>query len=172
MNTLYVTLSSIYENQTITNSESYYKGEPTLQFVLTGVSEEVNDALTLEVNWGDGSESNYKKDLVYNYRERSIFDEIELGKLGGSVMTNYEHTYATELSASFTSLTAQLLIYFSNGVYADLYYPITLVSESYYDNIKKLAIDNAQIKDLSSNDVIANLQSKYNKQTYITYLQK
>lgn len=173
MNTIYVNLSSIYENQTIKKEINNIKGNSTIQFILTGINEEVNDALSLELNWGDSSNiESYKKDLVFNYKEKSIFDEILYGKLGGSVMTQYKHTYTPNLSANFTSLTAQLLIYYSNGVYADLYFPITLISESYYDNIKKFSINNTQMNSLSTSNTIANLESKYTKQTYITYLQK
>tara|TARA_R110002096_G_scaffold411495_2_gene611634 strand:- start:284 stop:802 length:519 start_codon:yes stop_codon:yes gene_type:complete len=172
MNTVYVNLSSIYSNTTLKNEELYLKGDSTLQFVLTGVNEEVNDAISLEINWGDSTIENYKKDLVYNYKEKTIFNELIYGKLGGSVMTDYNHTLTLNPSSNFTSLTAQLLIYYSNGVYADVYYPLTLVSESYYDNIKKFAINNTQMNSLSTSNTIANLQSKFNKQTYITYLQK
>jgi len=172
MNTVYVNLSSIYSNNTLKNEELYLKGDSTLQFVLTGVNEEVNDVISLEINWGDATIENYKKDLVYNYKEKTIFNELIYGKLGGSVMTNYNHTLTLSPSSTFTSLTAQLLIYYSNGVYADIYYPLTLVSESYYDNIKKFAINNTQMNSLSTSNTIANLQSKFNKQTYITYLQK
>ena len=172
MNTVYVNLSSIYSNNTLKNEELYLKGDSTLQFVLTGVNEEVNDVISLEINWGDSTIENYKKDLVYNYKEKTIFNELIYGKLGGSVMTNYNHTLTLNPSSNFTSLTAQLLIYYSNGVYADVYYPLTLISESYYDNIKKFAINNTQMNSLSTSNTIANLQSKFNKQTYITYLQK
>ena len=172
MNTVYVHLSSIYSNNTLKKEELYLKGDSTLQFILTGVNEEVNDAISLEINWGDSTIENYKKDLVYNYKEKTIFNELIYGKLGGSVMTDYNHEFSLEPSSNFTSLTAQLLIYYSNGVYADIYYPITLVSESYYDNIKKFAINNTQMNSLSTSNTIANLQSKFNKQTYITYLQK
>ena len=172
MNTVYVNLSSIYSNNTLKNEELYLKGDSTLQFILTGVNEEVNDAISLEINWGDSTIENYKKDLVYNYKEKTIFNELIYGKLGGSVMTDYNHEFSLEPSSNFTSLTAQLLIYYSNGVYADIYYPLTLVSESYYDNIKKFAINNTQMNSLSTSNTIANLQSKFNKQTYITYLQK
>ena len=64
MNTVYVNLSSIYSNTTLKNEELYLKGDSTLQFVLTGVSEEVNDVISLEINWGDATIENYKKDLV------------------------------------------------------------------------------------------------------------
>lgn len=93
MNTIYVNLSSIYENQTIKKEINNIKGNSTIQFILTGINEEVNDALSLELNWGDSSNiESYKKDLVFNYKEKSIFDEILYGKLGGSVMTQYKHT--------------------------------------------------------------------------------
>ena len=62
------------------------------------------------------------------------------GKLGGSILTDFSHTYSPSPTSFFTNLTAQILINFSNGCYADIYQPIKLVHESYYDNIKQLSI--------------------------------
>ena len=172
MITSYISLSSITENETLRYDELVAKGSYTIQFVLTGVDESVVSALNLDINWGDTSEIEYHaKDIVFNYRENSIFQEMLYGKLGGSILTAYSHTYTPSPTSFFTNLTAQMLINFSNGYYVDIYQPIKLVHESYYDNIKQLSILNTQVHHLTSNTV-ANLQSKYNKQSYITFLER
>ena len=156
----------------IKQSELIAKSDYTFQFILTGIQEDQARALTLDIDWGDGSEVEYhSKDVVYNYKENTIFDEILYGKLGGSILTVYNYDYSPTPNSFFTNLTAQLLITFSDGYYVNIYQPIKLVHESYYDNIKQLSVVNTQIHSLTS-DTVANLQSKYNKQTYITLLER
>ena len=168
----HINLSAISENTSIKQSELIAKSDYTFQFILTGIQEAQADALTLDIDWGDGSEVEYHtKDVVYNYKENSIFDEILYGKLGGSILTVYNYDYTSTPNSFFTNLTAQLLITFSDGYYINIYQPIKLVHESYYDNIKQLSVVNTQIHSLTS-DTVANLQSKYNKQTYITLLER
>tara|TARA_R100001463_G_scaffold20223_2_gene49336 strand:- start:4369 stop:4890 length:522 start_codon:yes stop_codon:yes gene_type:complete len=165
-------LSAISENMSIKQSELIAKSDYTFQFILTGIQEDQARALTLDIDWGDGSEVEYhSKDVVYNYKENTIFDEILYGKLGGSILTVYNYDYSPTPNSFFTNLTAQLLITFSDGYYVNIYQPIKLVHESYYDNIKQLSVVNTQIHSLTS-DTVANLQSKYNKQTYITLLER
>jgi len=150
-----------------------FKGAPSIVYVLTGVSEGSSQALSLDINWGDGSQIEYfQRDVVFNYRERSIFNEVLYGKVGGSILDQYNHTYVPGVSSFFSNLTAQFLIYFSNGFYANLIQPIRLIRESYYDSIQKLGILNTQMIGTSASNTIANLQSKFNKRTYTTFFNK
>ena len=170
MNNIYFNLSSITENTSITREEAILKGSPTIQYVLTGINEEANKALSLELDWGDGSEIEYySKDIIFNYREESIFDEIIYNKPGGSICYTYNHTYDPPVATTTTSLTSQLIIYFNNGPYVIFYQPIKLVKESYYDGIKEFSILNTQIQSTSSLTV-ANLEGK-NSKTFITLLE-
>jgi len=170
MNNLYFNLSSITENTTIKRDEVVFKGRPTIQYVLTGIDEESNKALSLELTWGDGSMVEYySKDVFFNYREDSIFNEMLYNKPGGSVCYTYNHTYNPPISTTSTSLTSQLIIYFNNGTYVNFYQPIKLVKESYYDEIQEFSILNTQIQSTSSLTV-ANLESK-NSKTFITILE-
>ena len=170
MNSVYFNLFSITENTSILREEVIMKGSPTIQYVLTGISEEANKALSLELNWGDGSEVEYySKDIIFNYREESIFNEIIYNKPGGSICYAYNHTYDPPVATTTTSLTSQLIIYFNNGPYAVFYQPIKLVKESYYDGIKEFSIIDTQIQSTSSLTV-ANLEGK-NSKTFITLLE-
>lgn len=171
MSNIFINLSAVTENTTVLKDEITFKSDPTINFVLTGIDESANAALTLDINWGDGSATNFnQKDLVFNYKKESIFNEMLYGKVGGTILDSYEHTYVPSTSAFTTSLTAQFLIHYNNGFYANIFQPIQLVSESYYDNIKKLGIQSTQMTGASGSNTVANLQSKFDNQTYVTYL--
>lgn len=171
MSNIFINLSATTENRTVLKDEIIFKSAPTINFVLTGIDESANSALTLDINWGDGSDTEFlQKDIVYNYKKESIFNEMLYGKVGGTILDSYEHTYVPQVSAFTSSLTAQFLIHYNNGFYANIYQPIKLVSESYYDNIKKLGIKSTQMTGASGSNTVANLQSRYDKRTYVTYL--
>ncbi len=174
-------MSTIFINTTSPTVSSYdetlpaidFKGAPSIVYVLTGISEGSSQALSLDINWGDESQIEYfQRDVVFNYRERSIFNEVLYGKIGGSILDQYSHTYVPGVSSFFSNLTAQFLIYFSNGFYANLLQPIRLIRESYYDSIQKLGILNTQMIGTSASNTVANLQSKFNKRTYTTFFNK
>ena len=126
--------------------EVTFKGAPSIMFVLTGIDESKSKALTLDINWGDNSNIEYyQRDVVYDYREQSILNEVLYGKIGGSVLEEYNHTYIPTLSTQVTSLSVQFLIYFNDGFFANIFQPIRLLKESYYDSIEKLGILNTQM---------------------------
>jgi hypothetical protein len=172
MSEIFINLADpITDNTEIVNDTINFKGAPTINFILSGINEDATQALTLELNYGDGSKRLFnQKDIVFNYKEKSIFNEVLYGKLGGTIMDTYNHTYVPDENTFSTSLTAQFLIYFNNGFYANIFQPITLIRESYYDDIQKLGILNTQMVGLSTSNTVANLQSKFNERTYITYL--
>ena len=171
MSNIYINLSATTANTDVLKDEITFKSDPTITFVLTGIDEEANQALTLDINWGDGSDTNFnQKDLVFNYKKESIFNEMLYGKVGGTILDTYEHTYVPSTSSFATSLTAQFLIHYNNGFYANILQPIKLVRESYYDNIQKLGIQSTQMTGASGSNTVANLESKFDQRTYVTYL--
>lgn len=171
MSNIFITLSANTENRTVLKDEIAFKSDPTITFVLTGIDEVANQALTLDINWGDGSDTNFnQKDLVFNYKKESIFNEMLYGKVGGTILDSYEHTYVPSTSSFATSLTAQFLVHYNNGFYANIFQPIKLVRESYYDNIQKLGIQSTQMVGTSGSNTVANLESRFDKRTYVTYL--
>jgi hypothetical protein len=171
MSNIYINLSATTANTDILKDEITFKSDPTITFVLTGVDERANQALTLDINWGDGSDTSFnQKDLVFNYKKESIFNEMLHGKVGGTILDTYEHTYMPSTSSFATSLTAQFLVHYNNGFYANIFQPIKLVRESYYDNIQKLGIQSTQMVGTSGSNTVANLESKFDKTTYVTYL--
>ena len=171
MSNIFINQSSVTESLSVLKDEVVFKSDPTINFVLTGIDESANQALTLDINWGDGTDINFnQKDLVFNYKKESIFNEMLYGKLGGTILDSYEHTYVPSISTFATSLTAQFLIHYNNGFYASILQPIKLVRESYYDNIQKLGIQSTQMTGASGSNTVANLESKFDRRTYITYL--
>jgi hypothetical protein len=81
------------------------KGQSTVNFILTGISEDVNNVLFLDINWGDGSEVvTLRKDAVYDYRVNTIFYEILYGKLAGSVCTIQPHVYSKNILSLATKI--------------------------------------------------------------------
>ncbi len=171
MSNIFINLSATSENRTVLKDEISFKGNPSINFVLSGIDESINAALTLDINWGDGAATEYsQKDIVFNYKKESIFNEMLYGKVGGTILDIYDHTYVPSTSSFFTSLTAQFLVHFNNGFYANIKQPIKLIRESYYDNIQKLGITSTQMTGASGSNTVANLQSKFNKNTYITFL--
>ena len=96
MSNIFINLSAISENTTVLESLYYFKGNPSINFILSGIDESINPA-------------NIKQ-------------------------------------------------------------PIQLIKESYYDNIQKLGITSTQMTGASGSNTVANLQSKFNDSTYITFL--
>jgi|TARA_R110002124_G_scaffold94423_10_gene238512 hypothetical protein len=171
MSNIFINLSAISENTTVLKSLYYFKGNPSINFILSGIDESINAALTLDINWGDGTTTEFsQKDIVFNYKKESIFNEVLYGKVGGTILDNYKHTYVPSTSSFFTNLTAQFVIHYNNGFYANIKQPIKLIKESYYDNIQKLGITSTQMTGASGSNTVANLQSKFNDSTYITFL--
>ena len=106
--------------------------------------------------------------IIFSYRTSSIFNEIEIGKVGGSILTLYNHTYESA-DTHILELSAQLLIGYEDGSYLKLVQPLTLIQESYYDNIKEFQLLDSVVHDDTLRTVLT-LQSKYNDRTYLVSL--
>lgn len=150
----------VYEDQYI------YKGVYDAAIDIGGISERNTTALNITIDWGDGTPREvYKREIVFNYRESSIFNEVQYGRIGGSVLGIFEHRYDPPETTHIRELSAQILINFDNATYTRIVQPILLVMESYYDDINELAINSMVIHD-SSLFSIMNLQSKFNNRTW------
>ena len=142
-----------------------YKGASIINLDLSSISESLTRALNITIDWGDGSDREiYKRALLYNYKEFSIFPEILEGKIGGSVLNAYEHIYIPA-DTHVKELTAQVLINFDNSTYTKIVQPITLIQESYYDNIKEFSVNSVGVHDDSLFSIV-NFQSKSTGQTW------
>jgi len=153
------------DNETVYESQFVYKGEYIVGIDVGGISERDALALNITIDWGDGSEREvYRRDVVYNYREKSILPEVQDGRIGGSILGTYEHRYEPT-TTHIRELSAQILINFADGKYTKIVQPIALVMESYYDNIQEFLINSISIHDDTLFSII-NLQSKYNNRAW------
>lgn len=160
-----ITLSTPAPNTTVYSDTFTYKGTAMLELDLVNITESASKALVVTIDWGDGSVREvYKRSIVNDYTNTSIISEVLEGRFSGSVLGNYKHTYAPA-STHVKNLSAQVLVSFEDGSYTKIVQPISLVHESYYDDIKELQINSVGIHDKSLFSIV-NLQSKYNKQTW------
>lgn len=164
----YSTPLTLGESQVIKYPVANFKGTSTVTFVLTGVNEEIDSVLFLEIDWGDGSKKEYyQKDLIFNYREESIFNEILYGKVGGSIATFYDHIFFNNTTNYNVALSSQLLLTFSSGATLLIIQPISVFKNSYYDEIGDLNLLSTQVTPSSSNYTFINFEGKNNRQTYV-----
>jgi hypothetical protein len=164
-NKIDIALPTPAPNSTVYSDTFTYKGTAMLELALGKVNESNGKALVVTIDWGDGSAREvYKRRIVNDYKTSSILPEILEGRFGGSVLGSYDHTYAPA-TTHVKNLSAQVLITFENGTYTKIVQPISLVHESYYDDIKEFQINSVGIHDNSLFSIV-NLQSKYTKQTW------
>ena len=161
---VFINLSSI-STLTYYNTPVIVKGRNTLNFILTGVKEDGNSVLFMDINWGDGTEVvTIKKEPVYDYRNNSIINEVLYGTRGGSVCSNQSHVYSNELSTYGMMLTASFTFYYTNSCIATIRQPLNIYWASFYDDIKELVAINSQVLPLSTNNTFINLESMQNTQ--------
>ena len=157
--TLNFTVSSSSTNIALTATPIVLKGATTLVLSLTGVSEEDFKVDILTINWGDGSlTETYKRDIFFNYRTSSIFNEVLYGKLGGSVLSVYNHDYINQTSNYSVPYTLNIVIQKNNGKYISIQQPISSYWGSYYDDLNDLTILDTQILPLTSNSSFISLE--------------
>ncbi len=158
--TLNFTVSSSSTNIALTATPIVLKGATTLVLSLTGVSEEDFKVDILTINWGDGSlTETYKRDIFFNYRTSSIFDEVLYGKLGGSVLSVYNHDYINQTSNYGVPYTLNIVIQKNNGKYISIQQPISSYWGSYYDDLSDLNILDTQVLPLTGNNSFISLES-------------
>lgn len=150
--------------QTVYMPSATIKGASTINFVLTGVNEETNDVLFADIDWGDGSTvTTIRKDAAYNYKTKSIQNEILYGKLGGSVCTFQQHEYNnSDINIYGVALSARFVFYYDNGAITTIYQPLALYWASFYDSIQELVAISTQITPTSSSDTFINLECQKN----------
>ena len=122
----------------------------TVAFVLSGITEEFTPT-TMTISWGDGSVNNFDNSVFKNYREVSIFGEVLYGNFSSLFAVDYLHSYAPSVSARFKSLSAEIMIEYSNGDVTSIIQPLRVLSEDYYETIGDVTLINTNILPLSSN---------------------
>jgi len=157
--TISYTISSSSSNISLTAAPVLLKGATTLSISLTGVSEQDYRADVLTINWGDTSlPETYKRDIFFNYRTTSIFNEVLYGKLGGSILGVYTHDYINQTDAYKVTYNLNIVIQKNNGKYIFIQQPIHSYWGSYYDDLTNLSILDTQVLPLTSNNSFVSLE--------------
>lgn len=172
MNTVNANLSvNKLSNQTVVFSKLDIKGATTLNLVLTAIPEVEYKVAAITIDWGDNSQLvDLKRDLFFNYKTQSIFDEILYGRLGGSVLTVYSHDYTNDTNIYSVNYTPAVTLFWEDGTYTRLVQPIGVFWGSFYDDVGELNVLSTQIQPVSTNLTFVNLESKKDKTTLIGYL--
>lgn len=153
-------INDLPNGSTITATPLLIKGASTLNVVLTGVSESKFRVDFVEIDWGDGSSvETYKRDLFYNYKNQSIFNEVLYGKVAGSVMLVYSHNYSNDTTAYALKYTGSFTFYYNDGSLIYIEQPIIVYWGSFYDDVDRLSVLDTQIQPIATNDTFLNLES-------------
>lgn len=170
-NIIYISTSEQAVNETVTLGNVVYKSDLRVVLDLGGVYEQSSKALNVTIDWGDGTKREvYNRQLIYSYKDNSIADEIEGGRIGGTILTKYNHIF-TPAPTHVSKTIIQVLINYDDGTYTLLKQPVTLIRESYHDSIVEFSIVDAGIHD-NGLYTVPSLQSKHNKRSYLTYLKR
>lgn len=161
MNSVTVSLSSgPVTSDTVTSlSALNIKGQTRFTLDLTGLTETEYMVTTLDINWGDGSDTErYTKDLVVDYKTQSIFNEVLYGKFG-SVAVPYTHIYNTLVDAESTTYDLNIVAYYENGYSLEFTKELHVYPESYYDSIRDIRIVSTQISPTADNYTVVNFET-------------
>jgi len=159
-------LSGVFTNSVIFRDTLLVKGATTVNFCFTGVNEQDYKVDTLNISWGDGSPiEKFKRDLFFNYKTQSIFNEVLYGRLGGSILNTYSHNFYNETILYGAEYTAKILLNKNNASYMYIIQPVTVYWDSYYDDVKKVSLLNSQVIPLSSNYTFINIETEYDRVT-------
>lgn len=143
-----------------TASPAVLKGATTVNLVLTGVTEKDYKVDIATINWGDGSPTEtLKRDIFFNYKTNSIFNEVLNGKIGGSCLNVHSHVYVNQTDVYGIPHTLNILIQKNSGTYLNIRQPISSYWGSYYDNLNNISILNTQVLPTTGNTSFISFES-------------
>jgi len=157
--TLNYDLNNSFNNITMQVKPVILKGATTLNISLTGVLENDFKVDQVVIDWGDNTKQEvYKREIFFNYRTQSIFNEILYGKLNGSVLGVYSHDYINEYNTYEANYVISIIIQKNNGKFIYIKQPVRSFWGSFYDSLERLTILNTQILPLTSNNSFVNFE--------------
>jgi hypothetical protein len=157
--TLNYDLNNSFNNVTMQVKPVILKGATTLNISLTGVLENDFRVDQVVIDWGDNTKQEvYKREIFYNYRTQSIFNEVLYGKLNGSVLGVYSHDYVNEYNTYEANYVISIIIQKNNGKFIYIKQPVRSFWGSFYDSLERLSILNTQILPLTSNNTFVNFE--------------
>jgi hypothetical protein len=157
--TLNYDLNNSFNNIAMQVKPVILKGATTLNISLTGVLENDFKVDQVVIDWGDNTKQEvYKREIFFNYRTQSIFNEILYGKLNGSVLGVYSHDYINEYNTYEANYVISIIIQKNNGKFIYIKQPVRSFWGSFYDSLERLTILNTQILPLTSNNSFVNFE--------------
>jgi hypothetical protein len=153
-------LNESFENVTLKPKPVIVKGAATINISLIGINEDRSAVDVVTIDWGDGSREVKKRDLFFNYRKQSIFNEVLYGKINGSPLGVFSHEYVNKYNTYEATYSIQIAILKNTGQYIYIKQPVRCFWASFYDSVVRLATTNTQILPTKSNDTFLNLVQK------------
>lgn len=152
-------ITDSFNNVTMQVKPVIIKGATTLSISLTGVLENDFKVDQVMIDWGDGSRVEvYKREIFFNYRTQSIFNELLYGRLNGSVLGIYSHDYINQYNSYEVDYSISITIQKNNGKYVVIKQPVRCFWGSFYDSLERLSLLNSQILPLTSNNSFINFE--------------
>jgi hypothetical protein len=144
------------------------KGASSVSFDFSNMIGPESRASKITIDWGDGSPVLAKgKDVVFDYRRDSIFDEVLYGAIGGTVLTSYSHEYFNDSQYYGKDFFAKILITWEDGTFTYIVQPITVFWDSFYDDVQEFSLLSTQILPVSTNETFISFESKYDRASLI-----
>ena len=158
--TLNYDLNAYFNNATVQPKPVILKGATTVNISLTGISEEKSAVDVITIDWGDGDREVKKRDLFFNYKTQSIFNEVLYGKINGTALGVFSHDYVNKYNTYEVNYTISIVVLKNTGQFIYIKQPVRCFWGSFYDNIERLTTLNSQILPLETNDTFLNLEGK------------
>tara|TARA_R100000908_G_C3753074_1_gene147505 strand:+ start:2873 stop:3409 length:537 start_codon:yes stop_codon:yes gene_type:complete len=117
----------------------------------------------VSINWGDGSEVLNPDIKIYrDYRNESIFPEVQKGVTPVTFSNNYKHKYYPSSYALKKSLTFKMNVGYVTGETLRLNIPVVVNSQSYYENVDDIDIIGVDLLNDSNNSSRVTFLTKKN----------
>lgn len=150
MNTHTIFLSSSTTSTVLTASELVLFDNTTIYLNLSGITEEYIPTY-LKIDWGDGEQDTINNSIYKNYRTDSILYEVQFGKYSSLFSEEVKHVYYPSVSGRYKSLSAQVLIEYSNGDYTYFLIPIKIITADYFESVYDIKHIGVNMIPVSSN---------------------
>lgn len=171
MNSTQINITFKKINGIIPLKRKYIKGSSTVSYSFTNMNESVYRVNSLTIKWGDGTENLVRKrNIFFDYRTESIFEEVENGKIGGTLLASYSHDYYNNYNNYGADFYTQIILEWEDGAFTYIIQPLTILYDSFYDSVKEINVLSTQILPVTSNKTFINLETKDDITTYIGVL--
>ena len=146
MNTYNLTLSSSDTDYTSIVPTLYLDDHTKLILNVSRLSEKVLP-IFLKVDWGDGNDNIYDNDIYVQSR-----DKVNIFTISPVLTDTYFKEYYPSETSLYKSLTAQVLVDYSNGDKTWIKIPIRIRTYDYFESIYDMTLTNTNILPLSTNN--------------------